>query len=126
MILPVELLSKAEAEYTKTPEEIHQIRARNARESATTLDGVEHSERRRAMLAVTAREDIADAFERYIGTNDLLPINYLLSGYLQSRAVGRVRYYDKNAGKTALATGFLVSSDLMLTNHHVFPVSDLA
>lgn len=126
MKLPVELLSKAEAEYTKTPKQIQEIRARNARESATTLDGVEHVERRRAMLAATARENVGDAFERYIGENDLLPINYLLSGYLQARAVGRIRYFDKNAGKTASATGFLVSPDLMLTNHHVFPVANLA
>jgi endonuclease G len=126
MKLPVNLLSKAEAEYTKTPEEIREIRAHIARESATTLDGVEHVARRRAMLASVARENVGDAFERYIGENDLLPINYLLSGYLQAHAVGRVRYYDKNEGKVASATGFLVSPDLILTNHHVFPVADHA
>jgi endonuclease G len=78
------------------------------------------------MIAASSRENVGDAFERYIGENDLLPINYLLTGYLQARAVGRLRYYDKREGKTASATGFMVSPDLMMTNHHVFPVADLA
>jgi hypothetical protein len=39
MKLPVELLSKAESEYRKSPEEIRVIRERNARESAVTLVG---------------------------------------------------------------------------------------
>lgn len=126
MKLPVDLLLKAEAEYTKTPEEIRNIRARNTRESATLLDGLEHVALRQAMLAASARENVSDAFERYIGENDLLPINYLLSGHLQARSVGRVRYFDKQAGRTASATGFLISPELMLTNHHVFPVANLA
>lgn len=126
MKLPVKFLSKIEADYKKTSTEIRSIRKRNSKESALTLDGVEHLERRRAMIAASARENVSFAFERYIGTNDLLPINYLLSGYLHARAVGQVRYYDKQAGKTASATGFMVSPDLMMTNHHVFPVSDLA
>jgi endonuclease G len=40
--------------------------------------------------------------------------------------VGRVRYFDKKVGKTATATGFMVSHELMMTNHHVLPVTDLA
>jgi endonuclease G len=126
MKLPVELLSKSEAEYQKSGAEMRAIRAHIASTSAMTLDGPEHFERRRAMIAATAVENVSDAFERYIGTNDLLPINYLLSGYLQASAVGRVRYFDKRVGKTASATGFMVSPDLMMTNHHVFPVANLA
>ena len=126
MKIPVALLSKAEAEFTRTSAEIREIRSRTVREGVMALDGAKHVERRRAMLASVAREDLSDAFERYIDDNDLLPINYMLTGHLQARAVGRVRYYDKREGKMASATGFLVSPSLMLTNHHVFPVDDLA
>jgi len=124
--MPVSLLDKAEAEYRKTPEEIKAIRRDNATKSAVELDGPVRAERRRAMISVTAREDVADAFERYVGDNDLLPINYLLLGYQRGRAVGRVRYFDKREGKPAVATGFLISPQLMITNHHVFPAQDLA
>ncbi|MBL8827544.1 MAG: DNA/RNA non-specific endonuclease [Planctomycetaceae bacterium] len=53
-----------------------------------------------------------------------MPINYLLLGYLQSRSVGLIRYYDKTIGKDAVATGFLISEHLLLTNYHVFPVGN--
>jgi endonuclease G len=125
MKMPVELLNKAEAEYPKSAAEITTIRAENASESAITLDGLAHVDLRREMISATATEDVADAFERYIGSNDLLPINYLLSGYLHGRAVGRVKYFDKREGKTATATGFMISPTLLMTNHHVFPVADL-
>lgn len=124
MKIPVELLDKAEKEYPKPPEEVRAIRAAIARASVIDLDGPEHVERRRTMIAATALENVSDAFERYIGTNDLLPINYLLGGFLQSKSVGRIRYFDKREGKTAWATGFMVSPELMLTNHHVFPVAN--
>jgi endonuclease G, mitochondrial len=124
MKIPVELLDKAEKEYPKPPEAVREIREVIARESVIELDGVEHVERRRTMIAATALENVSDAFERYLGTNDLLPINYLLGGYLQSKSVGRIRYFDKREGKIAWATGFMISPELMLTNHHVFPVAD--
>lgn len=126
MRIPVELLARAEKEYQASPEKIQAIRERIASKSALELDGPEHVEMRRAMIAATALEDVGEAFERYIGTNDLLPINYLMSGYLQSRSVGRVRYFDKSLGRNAFATGFLVSNQLLLTNHHVLPVADSA
>jgi endonuclease G len=124
MKIPVELLDKAEREYPKPPDEVRAIREIIATRSVIDLDGAEHVERRRTMIAATALENVSDAFERYIGTNDLLPINYLLGGFLQSKSVGRIRYFDKREGKTAWATGFMVSPELMLTNHHVFPVAD--
>jgi endonuclease G, mitochondrial len=126
MKIPVELLDKAEQEYPKPPEAVREIREVIARESVIELDGAEHVERRRTMIAATALENVSDAFERYLGTNDLLPINYLLGGFLQSKSVGRIRYFDKREGKTAWATGFMISPELMLTNHHVFPVVDQA
>ena len=126
MRLPVELLLKAEAEYPKNPAQVRSLQSRIVSRSALVLDGLDHLERRRAMIAASARESPSLAFERYLGTNDLLPINYLLTGHVQSRAVGRIRYFDKKDRRTAFATGFMVSPELMMTNHHVFPVSDVA
>jgi endonuclease G len=76
--------------------------------------------RRRKMINAVAPEDPVEAFERYKGENDLLPINYLQIGYLRSRAIGRIVYVDLVDKKPVVATGFLVSPDLVITNHHVF------
>ncbi len=126
MKLPVGLLEKAEAEFTKTPDDVSAFRAHLAQSSAFVLDGQTHFEARRAMIVASAREPVDLAFERYIGTNDLLPVNYLQLGTARSRPVGRVRYFDKTEQATAYATGFMVSPDLMITNHHVFPFADAA
>jgi len=125
MKLPLELIEKASVTGPAAGD-IQKIRARIAAEPPLALDGPEHVERRKRMIAAVAVENIADAFERYIGKNDLLPINYLLAGYLQSRSVGLIRYFDRREGKGAVATGFLVSENLVMTNHHVFPVQTLA
>jgi len=103
MKLPVGLLERAEAEFTKTPDDVSAFRARLAQSSAFVLDGQPHFEMRRAMLAASAREPVDLAFERYIGTNDLLPVNYLQLGTARSRPVGRVRYFDKTEQATAYA-----------------------
>lgn len=124
MKLPAKLLSKAEAEYSKTPAQMAGIQQQIANQSAELLDGREKFEARRMMIAASAVQDVADAFERYIGTNDLLPINYLETGRLQAQAVGRIRYRDKQEARMVSATGFLVSPELVMTNHHVFPVGD--
>ncbi|MCR6476096.1 DNA/RNA non-specific endonuclease [Variovorax sp. ZS18.2.2] len=126
MKLPVELLKKADAQGARSPAELAGAHARIAGSSAQALDGLEHFELRRSMIVASAREPASLAFERYMGTNDLLGINYLQIGYMQSRAVGRVRYFDKSERKTAYTTGFMVSPELMMTNHHVFPVEDAA
>lgn len=126
MKLPVRLLEKSATEFQKDKTEIDGIQAHIAKTPAITLDGQAHYELRRAMIAATAREPFDLAFERYVGTNDLLAINYLSIGNIQARSVGRIRYFDKRIQKTAYATGFMVSPDLMMTNHHVFPVADPA
>src|SRR5690348_14705701 len=116
MKLPVQLLEKAHSEFPKSPAEVTAARAHIAATPAFELDGQEHLERRRAMIVASAREPADLAFERYIGTNDLVAINYLQIGYRQSRAVGRIRYFDKTEHKAAFATGFMVSPNLMMTN----------
>jgi endonuclease G len=126
MKLPINLIGQAEKEYAQSSGAIREIRERIAAQPAAALDGAKHYERRKEMIAAVAVEDVADAFERYIGENDLLPINYLFLGYLQSRSVGCIRYFDRQEGRGAVATGFLISPDLVMTNHHVFPVDTAA
>lgn len=126
MKLPVDLLQKAEGEFQKNSTAIANIQADIAKKDALGLDGSVHLELRRSMIAAAAREPVDLALERYIGTNDLLPINYLAIGSIQARAVGRIRYFDKREHRTAFATGFMVSPEIMMTNHHVFPVNDVA
>jgi endonuclease G len=126
MRLPVELLKRSEAAFQAAPAAVEAMRTHIATTSALALDGAEHFERRRDMIAASAREPAEIAFERYIDGNQLLSINYLQIGYAQSRAVGRIRYFDKTERKTAYATGFMVTPELMLTNQHVFPAPDAA
>jgi endonuclease G len=125
-MITVDLLDEAQAQYSPTGDEIRAERERVANADPAELSSQEQFERRREMIAATAIEPIADAFERLIGGSQLLPINYLLLGYLQSQSVGRIRYFDRREGKEAVATGFLISENLLMTNHHVFPVQNAA
>src|SRR5262245_5809728 len=109
MRVPLELIEKAAREYAPSKEEIQKIRQEIASKDVIALDGQARVDRRKEMIADVAIENVDDAFERYIGNNDLLPINYLLLGYLQSKSVGLIRYFDKREGKEAVATGFLIA-----------------
>lgn len=126
MQLPVDLLEKAIAEFPKAASDVAQLHAAIAGKSARELDGVEHFDLRRSMIAASAREPAEIAFERYVDGNQLVSINYLQIGVAQAKAVGRIRYFDKSELKTAYATGFMVSPELMLTNHHVLPAANVA
>ena len=74
MKLPLDLLRRADAEFPRTPAEIATIRAHIAGTSARALDGAEHFELRRSMIAASAREPAEIAFERYVEGNQLLSI----------------------------------------------------
>src|ERR1051326_5549480 len=124
MRIPIKLLKRCEARYSMLPQNIAKIQEKIATNLATKLDRPEQVLKRRQMLQKVAPENLDDAFERYIGNNDLLPINFLEIGYHKSRAVGRIRYFDLTVNQNALATGFLISNDLVLSNHHVFQKID--
>lgn len=61
---------------------------------------------------VTARD-----FERYIGRNDLVRVNYLARGLMAARAVCRLNVAALVGG--SWGTGCLVAPRLLLTNNHV-------
>ncbi|TAK64644.1 DNA/RNA non-specific endonuclease [Methylobacter sp.] len=65
-------------------------------------------------------------FERFIGRNDLLPVNYLARGQLASAAVGRVDVPEDFGGSGSWGTGFLITPRLMITNNHVIGSIDEA
>ena len=120
MELTTDLIETAETEYANKRAPVRGIRERIAADTPLTDAERELIDRRKRMIAATTVEPLDQALERYLGGNDLLPINYLMIGILQSRAVGRIRFIDQHVGREVLATGFLISEDLMMTNHHVF------
>lgn len=62
---------------------------------------------------------------KVVGTEDFLAVGYLAAGVRAARAVGRV--VIREDGQTAgFGTGSLVSTSLLLTNHHVLPSADVA
>lgn len=65
-------------------------------------------------------------FERMIGRNDLMPINYLERGLLAASSVGRIDVREPFGGGGSWGTGFLVGPGLMLTNSHVIGTIDEA
>lgn len=64
--------------------------------------------------------------ERIIGASkDLQAVNFLSRGSRAAATVGRISVSD-NGRVLPLGTGFLVSPDLLMTNHHVLPDADMA
>jgi len=124
MQIPIDLLHKTEVRFPATDQQVADIKTKIRTEDGPTLDGPVRAAQRKQMIAETAPDPV-DAYERYIGKNDLLPINYLSIGYMKSKAVGRLRYTDLSSNGMAMATGFLISPDLILTNHHVFQGKEL-
>jgi endonuclease G, mitochondrial len=59
--------------------------------------------------------------ERVIGTEDFVGVRYLAAGARAARAVGRVNIRDQRGRVVGYGTGSLVSTQLLLTNHHVLP-----
>ncbi|HZZ75444.1 MAG TPA: trypsin-like peptidase domain-containing protein, partial [Puia sp.] len=124
MQIPIDLLHKTETRFPATDQQVADIKNKILREDGPTLDGPVRAAQRKQMITETAPDPV-DAYERYIGKNDLLPINYLSIGNIKSKPVGRLRYTDLTSSSMAMATGFLISPDLILTNHHVFQGKDL-
>jgi V8-like Glu-specific endopeptidase len=79
-----------------------------------------------ATLESRARSMPPDALERMLGNNDLIGVAFLERGLQVARTVGRV-WVDTAGGKPrGYGTGFLISPQLLITNHHVLPDSSVA
>ncbi|MDD1753861.1 MAG: DNA/RNA non-specific endonuclease [Methanotrichaceae archaeon] len=66
------------------------------------------------------------ALERIMGKSDLVGINYLEFGLLASRPVCRIQIVNPYGRTEGYGTGFLVGSNLLLTNNHVLEKPELA
>jgi endonuclease G len=64
--------------------------------------------------------------ERIINTPDFVDVRYLEAGTRASRAVGRVDVRDHAGRVVGFGTGSMVTSRLLLTNHHVLPDAETA
>jgi len=62
--------------------------------------------------------------ERIINDSELMPVAFVLSGSTKTRSVGRISVRS-SAGR-GYGTGFMVSPELLLTNHHVLGDTDTA
>ena len=78
-------------------------RARTISGRLRSQDWQEHSDFERLRL------------EKIVGINNLLSISWLSKGLEVAASVGRILLLD------GVGTGFLVSPNLLLTNHHVIP-----
>jgi V8-like Glu-specific endopeptidase len=106
---------------------------------AKSVAGIEQQEaivaimNRYAMMTPTARDMRLDewrgistetqVYEKIIGENTLRPIAFLTQGLQVARAVAYIGVHGPSGSWSG--TGFLVSPDLLLTNHHVLPDSGL-
>ncbi|HEX2085712.1 MAG TPA: DNA/RNA non-specific endonuclease [Solirubrobacteraceae bacterium] len=105
--------------------EIEKAVAAVAEEGLAAANSPEHIERRLARVS-QYRDDEERVLEKVINTADFLDIRYLEAGAAASRAVGRVVMRDGSGKRVGYGTGSLVSPRLLLTNHHVLGVGDLA
>lgn len=60
-----------------------------------------------------------NALERIIGKSDIFPISYLQVGLNAANAICRIQIRDEKGRFIGAGTGFLVSSNVLMTNHHV-------
>jgi endonuclease G len=87
-----------------------------------------------ASAAISARavrggrsSPMARVLERVLGgSSELLGANFLEIGAAAARSVGRINLRGSNGRTLGFGTGFLVSSRLLLTNHHVLATGDEA
>ena len=82
-----------------------------------------------AALEANDPKAVAEAgavLERIINTPDFVDVRYLEAGFRASHAVGRVDIRDHAGRVIGFGTGSLVTSRLLLTNHHVLPDADTA
>ena len=81
--------------------------------------------RRRIAQALGEGPDVSQlAIDRLLTGTDELNVNFLERGMIAADAVGRVEVRNGESEVVGSATGFMISSRLFLTNHHVLPTAD--
>jgi len=87
------------------------------------LGDKENMVKRKEMLSESSPEPLEFAFERVIGKNDSVYSNFIELLGIAKQKVGRIAIRD-GIRTTGFATGFMVSSHLLLTNWHVFKTKE--
>jgi V8-like Glu-specific endopeptidase len=101
-----------------TPERVDKFLKR--RGLAADLEGGLTVERTSAVMAgEVAGMPAALALERFLGTNDLMGVAFLEEGLRVARTIARIWVNVSSGRPTGYGTGFMVSPQLMITNHHV-------
>ncbi|MFA1627613.1 DNA/RNA non-specific endonuclease [Rhizobium mongolense] len=67
-----------------------------------------------------------NALERLVGSRDIVSINFFERSLEAARAVCRIKILGRPASPPDYATGFLITSGLLLTNNHVLPDAETA
>ncbi|HKW47971.1 MAG TPA: serine protease [Gemmatimonadaceae bacterium] len=81
--------------------------------------------RRRIVQALGEGPDVSQlAIDRLLTGTDELNVNFLERGMIAADAVARVEVRNGESEIVGSATGFMISSRLFLTNHHVLPSAD--
>jgi hypothetical protein len=73
----------------------------------------------RRLRAARAAVDAHETLEKIIARSNLKPIAFLEGGLAVAKSVAHITLADGG-----MATGFLITKDLLLTNAHVFPDAD--
>lgn len=105
------------AEEESTPSSVHKLIAKLASPGAIHAEGENPPSTisaQPAEIQKTTPEEPGIDFSDLIGVNNLKEINYLLKAISASKSVGRIIRSDGG-----MATGFMLTEDLMITNFHV-------
>ncbi|MGD7006778.1 DNA/RNA non-specific endonuclease [Metabacillus sp. 84] len=121
-----ELAAKQDQEARKRYEDRSEERKKLSKKLETKnpleVDTPERAAYRQAILS--PRDGLA--IERIVGENNLFPISYLEAGIQASKSVCRIEIRDRIGRVLGHGTGFLISPNLLMTNHHVLTDEDTA
>ena len=102
---------------------LQQIKNARKKHDISTADKSEKIQYRRSLIK---KRNDTFAWERVIGKDDLLSINYLEFGKKASRTICRIKIKDLKRGELlGYGTGFMVSQMLLMTNWHVLKNQEL-
>src|SRR5262245_48361171 len=76
-------------------------------------------EDRRRFLQETVGPQANQFLERILNGNELQSVNYLSRGARAAQAVARIQLVDPIENIRGWGTGFLISPEVLITNHHV-------
>jgi endonuclease G len=101
------------------PERIEELRSRVRSRKPSELVSRGRMILRRARLTEAEVPPSPVDFERILGENDMVDVNYLLRGLAAARSVCRVVLRDRFGREIGYGTGFKVAPRVIMTNHHV-------